>query len=34
MNRESIGSRNQADVGVNRKNEIPQRFLERVESRK
>ena len=32
MNQESTGSINQVDVGVNRKNEIPQSFLEPIES--
>ena len=34
MNQESIGRRNQVDVGVNRKNKILQSFLERIESHK
>ena len=32
MNHESIGSRNQVDVGPNCKNEIPQSFLQPIES--
>ena len=34
MNKESIGSRIQVDVGVNHKDKIPQSFLEPIESRK
>ena len=34
MSQDPIGSRNQVEVGVNRKNKIPQSFLEPVESRK
>ena len=34
MNQESMGSRNQVHVGVNRKNKIPQSFLEPIESHK
>ena len=34
MNQESMGSINQVDVGVNRKNKIPQSFLEPIESHK
>ena len=32
MNQKSIGSGNQVDVGANRKNKIPQSFLEPIES--
>ena len=34
MNQEWIGSADQVDVGVNRKNKIPQSFLELIESHK
>ena len=34
MNHESIGSGNQVEVRANRKNKIPQSFLEPIESHK
>ena len=34
MSQGPIGSRNQAEVGVNRKNKIPQSFLEPIELHK
>ena len=34
MNQESIGSKNQVDVGVNHKNKIPQSILESIKSHK
>ena len=34
ISQDSIGSRNQVEVGVNRKNKISQSFLEPIESQK